>query len=114
MDTGTPAIYTDPQANTYVGFVLGHDFTMRNVWRAVSPGPGVLGAIRFKLDGTVADGPAAPSDTVAIEKVETHLFNFLGWFRDGTQKLFVLGAADLHMDPTFSATPVFHPSPSDV
>jgi hypothetical protein len=114
MDTGTPATYTDPNLNTYSGFIIGHDFTMRNVWRAVSPGPGVLGAIRFKVDGTVADGPAAQSDTVAIEKVETHLFNFIGWFRDGTPKLFVLAPTDLHVDPAVTATPTFHPSPSDV
>lgn len=111
MDIGTPAVYTDPNQNTYVGLVVAHDFTMRPVWRAKAIGA-ALGAIRFKLDGSglVADGPQAPDDTVATEKVETHLFAFLGFFRDGTTKLFLVAPSDLHPVPGNDAVPIFHPS----
>jgi hypothetical protein len=109
MDIGTNATYTDPNGNIYAGLVIGHDFTFRSVWRAK-----LDGAIRFKVDGTVADGPGAPDDTVAQEKVDTHLLNFLGFFRDGTPKLFLLAPSDpgLHAGPAFGTAPVFHPSPA--
>jgi hypothetical protein len=109
MDIGTPALYIDPAANTYAGLIIGHDFTMRNVWRAK-----LDAAIRFNLDGTVANGPGASDDTVAIEKVENHLLIFLGWFRDGSPRTFILSPTDpgLHAAATFTTTPVFHPSPA--
>jgi hypothetical protein len=109
MDIGTPVIYTDAAANTYAGIIIGHDFTQRNVWRAKADG-----AIRFNLDGTVANAAAASDDTVAIEKVENHLLIFLGWFRDGSPRTFILSPTDsgLHAGATFAATPVFHPSPA--
>lgn len=101
MDIGTPVLHTDSDENTFAGLICGRDFQMRPVVRTKA------GEIRRKPDGTLADVPAAPSDTVKTEKVDSGLFVVDGVYRDGSRRLLIVDPSELLEAPAFGAPPQF-------
>lgn len=101
MDIGTPVLHTDSDDNTFAGQICGRDFQLRPVVRAED------GTIRRKPDGTLADVPTTPKDTIKTEKVDTGLFVVDGIYRDGQHRLLIVDPSELLEAPAFAKAPVF-------
>lgn len=107
MDIGTPVLHVDTEENEYVGQIVGRDHEMRPVWRSKE------GKVLRNPDGTLADKQRVKTDVMKTEKVDTGLFNVVGFYRDGTSKFLVVAPEDLQEVPPFNTVPVFSHAPAD-